>query len=81
MEILFGWGLHRVEAGLLFFMFYLFICIFLFFIFLVSIQSEFLLRGVSIHILVFVNLFLFFIIVIMVSGGAVGEFSFGTVAC
>ena len=57
-----------MEAGLLFIIFYvLFIYIFilfsfLFFFFLASIRSEFLLRGVSIYILVFVNLFIYLLI-------------------
>ena len=73
-EILFCWGLHCVKAGLLFIIFYvlfiylfvcfiyLFIYIVLFLIFLVSTWSELLLRGVSIYILVFVNLFIHLLI-------------------
>ena len=58
---------------------YLFIYIVLFLIFLTSIRSEFLLRNVPIHILVFGNLFIYLLTYLF--GGAVGEFIFGTVAC
>ena len=62
-EILFCWGLHCVKAGLLFIIFYvLFIYLFVCFIFSVSTWSELLLRGVSIYILVFVNLFIHLLI-------------------
>ena len=77
--MLFGWGLHRVEAGLLIIIFYvlfiyLFLCfiylfifmfylfIYLFIYFLASTRSEFPLRGVSIYVLVFVNLFIYLLI-------------------
>ena len=66
----------------LFIYLYFSIFYFLFFIFLPSIRSEFLLRGVPIHILVFVNLFLLLLLLLLwFLGGAVGEFIFGTVAC
>ena len=63
-----------MEAGLLFIIFYvlfiylflrfiyLFIYIVFFFVFFASTRSEFLLRGVSIYILVFVNLFIYLLI-------------------
>ena len=75
MEKLFDWDLHRVEAGLLIiFMFYLFIYLycflFSFFFFFASIRSEFLLRGVSIYILVFVNLFIYLLIYLGVPWGS-----------
>ena len=46
------------------------------FTFLPSVRCEFLLRGVSVRILIFVTLFLFIKV-----GSAVGEFNFGRVAC
>ena len=46
------------------------------FTFLRSIRCEFLLRGVSVHILIIVTLLLFIKV-----GSTVGEFNFGRVAC
>ena len=69
MEILFDWDLHRVEAGLLFIIFYvLFIYIFILFSFYLFIYFFCLytervpVRGVSIYILVFLSLFIYLFI-------------------
>ena len=59
-----------MEAGLLFLIFYvLFIYIYIY-IYLASIRSEFLLRGVSIYILVFVSLFICLLIYFGVPWGS-----------
>ena len=58
---------------------YLCIYIVLFFIFSASTRSKFQLRGVSIYILVCVNLFIYLFTYLF--GGTMGEFIFGTVAC
>ena len=81
MEILFDWDLHRVEAGLLFIFYVLFIYIFILFsfylfIFFFCLYTERVpVRGVSIYILVFLSLFIYLF------GSAVGVFIFGAVAC
>ena len=83
MEILFDWGLHRVEAGLLFIILYvLFIYIFilvafLFYFFGFYAERLSFERCFHIYFSFCESIFLF----TYLFGGAVGEFIFGAVAC
>ena len=83
MEILFDWGLHRVEAGLLFIILYvLFIYIFilvafLFYFFGFYTERLSFERCFHIYFSFCESIFLF----TYLFGGAVGEFIFGAVAC